>query len=143
MLNALKIAKEEKRHQDRPLAELPKELRRQLREGEVAPENTRQWFVVEPAQLYPAAVADLIEVVEAGRQPSHPALIAPYHQARALGAGGLKTALVPRHKCPPDDLALRAEALEVARLWFTEKLHQAIDNAPMGLHIVKDEAYRL
>lgn len=139
MLNALKIAKEEKRHQDRLLAELSKELR----EGEVAAENTRQWFVVEPAQLYPAAIADLIEVVEAGRQPSHPALIAPYHRAKALGAGGLRLALVARAQCPPDDLTIRAEALEVARLWFTEKLHQAIDHAPMGLHITKDDDWWL
>lgn len=41
------------------------------------------------------------------------------------------------------DRRLRAQALEVARLWLTELLHQSIDKQPMYVHILADPAWKL
>lgn len=40
------------------------------------------------------------------------------------------------------EVQARAVALTAARLFFTEALHQSIENAPMGVHWLRDERFR-
>lgn len=132
MLNVFDIAHPEDRSGDRLLAELP----------EGAPElpNQYTWFAVQPAELYPATLAHIQKVLE-GQRPPDP-LGMYFDAARRLAPAAWAAAELERAACPVDLLAVRAEALEIARLWFTEMLHQAAAG-PIGLHILKDERYRL
>lgn len=103
-------------------------------------DDDRAGFVANPADLYPAALAEVVRVVQTAERPSG-ALGLLYDRAQVLQTidpDAYKRALTGK----PGDSG-RAEALEIARLWFTELLHAAIDHAPMGLHITKDEHYKL
>lgn len=94
------------------------------------------WFAVDPDALYPATLAHVAGALEHPR-PAEP-LGQLWDRGKKVGAKAFADA--PAGK--PGDPA-RAEALEVARLWFTEMLHQAVGR-PLGLHIAKgDGRWRL
>lgn len=104
----------------------------------------RAAYVIEPARAYPAALADMTDALDnIGSLPS-----------------ALQSIITPvRDLLTPERIALteksldeidnanarveRARLLEAARLWFTEKLHAALNFKPLNLHILKDERYRL
>lgn len=103
----------------------------------------RLWFSVDPADLYPPALEALMSAVAHGTRPEATALQSLYARAQTLGVSGLQLGLEPREALPAELVLVRAEALELARLWFTEHLHAAVSHSPMGLHIEADEAWRL
>lgn len=86
----------------------------------------RRWFSVDPSELYPAVLKE-----------------------QGITGDQLRLALTPRDQFDDSTeadrqrLAFRAEILETARKWFTTKLHDKVGNKPMGLHITKDDAFRL
>jgi hypothetical protein len=79
---------------------------------------------------------------------SDPAVSARHYlaQARAVDPRAWDWALQDRRRWPRDpqhaEVMMRARALEVARLWFTHALHNAIEE-PVMLHILKDDFYKL
>src|SRR5688572_20619322 len=79
-----------------------------------------RWFEVDPGRMYPAA----LDAMKA----------AP--DAKAL-------ALTARADVAPGKAAARAALLERARLWFTARLHEAVGKKPMGVHILKDDRWKL
>jgi hypothetical protein len=114
---------------------------------------SRPYYAVDPGEFYPATVAAIKAQLETGKTPpryiqaggeirQNP-LVELYQRATKVPEQSWDHALEPGDNYPPKARANRREALEVARLWFTETLHQQLDYAPLGLHILKDERYRL
>lgn len=100
------------------------------------------WFAVDPATMYPAMI-DYIATVLAENRGVGQHLATHLAAARRLPAGALELALQPREGLSKKDRETRTEALEVARRWFTAQLHAAIGNEPMGVHILKNDDWRL
>jgi hypothetical protein len=105
--------------------------------------DDRSWFSVQPGEVYPAALEELADAVQSGQAPKDPPLASLYARAAALGPEGLRLGTEPRDALPDELVPVRAEALEIARLWFTEQLHQAVEGRPIGLHIARDDAWKL
>lgn len=104
--------------------------------------STRR-FEVEPSEIYPAAVTDLLLALEEGRAVAG-ALAMYKAQARQVDTETWELAMLPRDSVTsPVAVAARATALELARLWFTETLHQSIDHVSMELCILKNADWRL
>ncbi len=100
-------------------------------------------FEVKPSEMYPAAIADLRATLESGRAVSG-ALAMYKGKAQSVDVEAWGLALLPRGDVTSSvAIRARAVALELARLWFTESLHQSIDHAPMELRILKDGDWRL
>lgn len=102
-------------------------------------------FEIEPGVLYPAAVEHIKECLAQNIRGDGVIKDVYFPQAQALPAEAFALALTPRGDVDAGDLETRAQALELARVWFTEMLHRAVggDGTQMRLHILKDEAYRL
>lgn len=107
----------------------------------VQPEARR--FQVKPSAMYPAALADLQDALETNRTVST-ALETYKAQAAQLDPEAWGLALTVRGELTSRAALLaRSGALELARLWFTESLHQFIDHGLLEIHILKDEDWRL
>jgi hypothetical protein len=108
-------------------------------------EDGRVSFEVHPDELYPAAIeavrAEVAKNLDADDVPKY--LRQHYIRARRIDKDAWEAALKSKEECPPDLIEARVEALEVARLWFTAELHQAVEKVPMHLHILKGEKWRL
>jgi ABC-type iron transport system FetAB ATPase subunit len=109
-------------------------------------------FEVQPDALYPAALADMKDAAARTDQLSSALrqIIMPVREL--LTDANIALALTPKAEIVAGDnaaqvdgdLSARYQLLEAARLWFTEKLHQAINHAPMHLRILKgDGSFRL
>jgi hypothetical protein len=113
----------------------------------------RDYYEVVPKKVYPATIKEITRrlaleepparFVQAGGEIRDNPLRDLFIRAGALPPQAWDHALAARENFPPRAREARAEALEIARLWFTEVLHQQIDYAPLGVHILKDEAFRL
>lgn len=100
-------------------------------------------FQVEPSVMYPAALADLQNAVETNRATST-ALGTYKAQAGRLDSEAWGLALVARGEVSSSAaLLVRSQALELARLWFTEHLHQHIDYGPLEIRILRNDDWRL
>lgn len=108
-------------------------------------EDGRKSFEIHPDNLYPPAIAEVrAEVAKNLRLrdvPEH--LEHHYPRAKRVSDAAWEAALKSKKECPPELVEARAEALEVARLWFTAELHQAIEKVPMHIHILKGEKWCL
>lgn len=123
-------------------------------EQEERPGSEYECYQVEPGEMYPAML-DHIEAVLAGEDPYENVMarsagdVRLYHsQAQRLDSQAWGLARVPRDDfddaADVEDLMLRGEALEIARLWFTALMRQAIRYRPLGLHILAgDGSWRL
>jgi hypothetical protein len=111
--------------------------------------NAKVGFEVEAAKLYPAMVADIKDALNTGKGPDKyldtngtPNPLAMYWaDAQRLGGNAFDLALVPFDSCAElsaADKAKRNDALECARKWFTELLHQSVNGESMFLHITSD-----
>jgi hypothetical protein len=108
------------------------------------------WFAVKPAEIYPAALADIKEALqkEMGDIPQEFRTV--FIEARDVGKKqgvprdeAFALALKPRAGLQsPKKIQARAAALEAARRWFTRCLKEQFKK-PFGLHILKDGAYQL
>ena len=97
---------------------------------------------VEPHKIYPPTIAHIMGVLESASPPDG-ALRQEYDAALALPDEAWDYALAGAETADIDNAReLRAQALEIARRWFTEMLHRAV-GAPMHLHILRDERYTL
>lgn len=127
-------------------------------------QNERNWFNVDPATMYPAMIEFVQAQLAEGKQGDGIIRSQYYPAAQALPAEAWALALMPRDEVTRKaDIEARANALEIARLWFTELLHRALRwqaagmadgkfwhteppaeaAVPLGLRIVKDERWRL
>lgn len=106
-------------------------------------------FEISSADLFPAAIDEILETIKEGGEKAReivrgnrldktPVFSQYLPRALRLPAGAWEMAKQePTTDMTEETLAIRAEALEVARLWFTELLHSAVHNEPMRLRIVK------
>jgi hypothetical protein len=112
-------------------------------------------FEVSPAVMYPAMVTEVKAALKEGKGPAkfldtegtpNP-LRMYYDDAKQIGSEAFDLALVPYDSATglsADDKSKRNAALECARKWFTELLHQSIGGKPMGLRIAaEDKQYKL
>lgn len=102
-------------------------------------ETTEDGYVqveVDPADMYPATIAHIRSRIASSSVPDG-ALKQEYDAAKLVPESAWDMALVPDAGNPD-----RAAALEIARRWFTEVLHQAV-GAPMRLRITRDLTYKL
>ena len=97
-------------------------------------------FDIDPAKMYPATIAHIVGVLEKQAMPDG-ALQQEYPKAAALPAAAWEAALVSKDECTPEEIGVRAEALQIARRWFTEMLHRAVGGS-LNPHFTKDEKYR-
>jgi hypothetical protein len=106
-------------------------------------------FEVAAADLYPAAVAEITAALKANKAPAKfldtegtPNPMRMYwDDALKIGADAFDLALVPHKDAVAMSDAQKAKrnaALECARKWFTELLHQSIKCQPMNLKITAD-----
>jgi len=101
----------------------------------------RQYFEYAPADIYPKTARKIIDVVRNHREVPNNLLLYLAEARRIVDY--LELVNTPKNKCDENAIPLRARALELCRLWFTEELHASIGFAPMHLHITSDERYRL
>lgn len=104
-----------------------------------APDYTA--YVVDPEMLYPETVNHILSVLGIGTIPAG-ALRQYYLEAQRLNLSAWDLALTPLEACPAAQRIDRAQALELARLWFTELLHEA-HGGPVLVHILANGKYRL
>ena len=113
----------------------------------------RTFYAVDPAKVYPKTIAEIKRVLEqeelppryiqSGGEIRDNPLLRLFRMAKEVPVQAWDHALEPGDTYPPKAREQRRKALELARLWFTEVLHQETDYAPMGVHVLKDERYRL
>jgi hypothetical protein len=108
------------------------------------------WFAVRPAEIYPAAIAEIKEALQKKMGDIPQEFRTVFIEARDVG----KKQGIPRNEAfalalksraglqSPKKVDARAAALEAARRWFTRALKEQFKK-PFGLHILKDEAYQL
>lgn len=98
-------------------------------------------FEIDPDTMYPATIEEIqLALAGEGVFPIRDHEVA----AKSLPEFAWGLALTPRDQVEEwEKLAIRAKALELARLWFTERIHQAVDHVPMKIHILKSERWRL
>lgn len=81
--------------------------------------DPREWYVADPAVVYPAVIAVIRD-----------------------GNPAWDDALKPRKQfTDPVKIAARALCLEKARLCFTELLHRALAGKPLCLHILRGDGH--
>ena len=100
----------------------------------------RQSFEVAPSFLYPASIEDIRATLSSGRGYTNTDLDS---FVRTVDPVVFDLALKPKSDLSQDESQSRVTGLEVARLWFTAKLHALVDHTPMALHITKDDRWRL
>lgn len=65
-------------------------------------------------------------------------------RVRRVPQGAWEMALQPMSEdLSPENKEARAEALELARLVFTEMLQQTLDGQPLAIRLTKDDTYRI
>lgn len=108
-------------------------------------------FAVRPKQMYPAMIAHIKETLaDAKLAPTRvldlagtPNPLVMYHdEAKSLRADAFDLALVPAAQAATlsvEQRLARNAALECARKWFTELLHQSNGGKPMGVHILAED----
>jgi hypothetical protein len=137
---------------------ITEDTERNQREGE------RNWYTTNPNALYPAAIEYIQDQLDKERYGDGVIRSQYYPTAAALPAKAWSLAMIPRDEVTETtEVELRAQALELARVWFTELLHRALRwkaagveseaiwgseppaaaQAPLGLRIKKDDAWRL
>lgn len=115
------------------------------------------WFVVEPSYMYPAMItriqqalqdkeavpAELIDTHGNEEIDSRSAARQHMRDAKAVAQEGWQLCDAENSDMLADgQRKMRAQALEVARRWFTRALKNRVDG-PIGLHILNDPKYRL
>ncbi len=100
-----------------------------------------EWYAFLPSEIYPATILRILEVRRSGEIPEE--LI----DEHSIAPHGVAMDYMKRALAIPEDAfelngADRGAVLELARLWFTQALRVKVGK-PIGIHILKDEAYRL
>ena len=95
----------------------------------------------DPADLYPQTIAHIRQRLAANSAPDG-ALKQEWDAALQIPQAAWEVALLPKGQVNESAHALRAAALEIARRWFTEVLHQAV-GGPVALRITRDLTYKL
>jgi hypothetical protein len=114
------------------------------------PDRDFPTFAIKPTEMYPAMIAHIKEALVEGKGPSRfldlegtlNPLCMYWDEAKILGTAGMDLGLVPHAQTvdfDAKDKARRNVALECARKWFTELLHQSIGGKPMGVHILAED----
>jgi len=112
-------------------------------------------FEIEPSVMYPATIDRIVDVLAFGKVPLelmdlhavfgvNPLAAAEQliTRARKVPAWSWQDALAPKDEVGPGPrIADRAEALEIARLWFTQAMQ--VKEGKVILHILRDERFRL
>ena len=89
---------------------------------------TSDWFVVDQDTMYPATILYILENIRLGKK--HDGVVEKYlDHAKLLDERAWELALGPPNQAEPDERDKRAEALEIARLVFTELLHRTCSNS--------------
>lgn len=124
-----------------------------LAEREKQSGDNRLWYIVNPHEIYPATIERIQEVLQTGQAPElvDPTSTAPngveslyIQEARSIPESAWRWALEDRGNfTDPKTIALRAQALDLARRWYTQALHVQVAGQSMGLHISGDSRYRL
>jgi hypothetical protein len=106
------------------------------------PDGREFHFLVRYEDALPATVAEITRRLQLDLPPTG-ALLQEYATARRLPAEAWEYALRPERKTPAEGQAPRAVAMNTARRWFTEQLHQEIGGRPMAVRWTMDtDAWR-
>ena len=111
--------------------------------GEVTADGYQR-IDVDPADLYPSTIAHIVDVLKSGASVSGP-LASELAAARDLPDQAWADALIARRDFDDSqtlEIDQRRQALEIARRWYTEMLHQAIGR-PISIRITKNLHFKL
>jgi len=100
-------------------------------------------FTVDPALIYPAAIADMEKTTKEDKGWTEVIFL---NDGVRNSLSHLDLALIPKSetfKHPEEIQILRGVMLELARKWFTEKLHAFIGHKKMKVIIRKNVEWRL
>lgn len=119
-------------------------------------------FVVDPAVMYPTVVKHVRERKHqsrvtmrealAGRVDPNAVVTPEFEQLhlrlQRISDEDFELALAPAQEVPKKKREIRAEVLEVARLWFQRQLHIEVNAGrkkplPIHIHIMADDRFRL
>jgi len=96
------------------------------------------WYETEPHRMYPPTIAHILEQLQTKDRPGDRALRRFYDEARRMPAEAWLYALEPYSPGASEAYLLaRAQALELARKWFSRELTLATGTR-VGLHIKRD-----
>jgi hypothetical protein len=128
---------------------------------EERPRPGHVWFACDPGIIYPAVIARIREVLKSGEFPNElvdlntppeadPRGVARTYLtiARTIQPEAFKWALQEHDRFYSNytdiEIVRRAQALELARLWFTQALHVQAggDGTPIGVHWINVPAFK-
>lgn len=117
---------------------------------EARADESRVYYAVRPDEMYPAMIEYIVGVLEGEIDPFDGVLAKAADDvtfykclATRLDRRVWSLALTPLDQVGAADWELRAQALEIARCWFTALL-KSLDSRPLGVHILAGSgAYRL
>ena len=122
-------------------------------EAEARHADGSTWYKIEPGRVYPAILRHIEEALDREAVAPDGALAPLWSAAGRLPREAWQWARIPKHRCPAEDAPFRAQALEIARLWFTELLHREHSGTlhpregeamrPLGVHILRDDDWKL
>lgn len=102
-------------------------------------EDGRESFEVHPDGIFPPTLKEMAAALHG--EADFPTLRLE-GQVRALVAGATDIAALPRDRLDTEQRKIRAATLDLARLWFTARLHERIQKRPMHLRILNGPAWR-
>lgn len=106
-----------------------------IAEPEERPDDEYTWWAVTPSRMYPATLRVIEYCLKTQQIPAGQGQY--YAEAQRLPAEAWRWARVHRDQVPAEHLPTRAAALDLARRWFIEALHQET-GAPIGVHILAE-----
>src|SRR3972149_8427289 len=94
------------------------------------PDKVYQYaFEVDPETFHAAAIRDIIHTIETNQGWTK--VEALNRQVVAIDQRAWELTTIPVWAARNEDVELRAQALNLTRLWFTEKLHTLVDHGKM------------
>ena len=99
-------------------------------------------YHVDPAIVYPMTLEHVKDRIANEQRPPE-VLAGLYEKAKEVNPKAWEYTTKHVRFCPEDLVDGRAILLEVARLWFTEVLHQAHGGGGMGVHILNRPDFKL
>jgi len=104
-------------------------------------ERDGEWFVIDADTMYPATILYILENIR--NKKEHDGALGRYiDHAKTLDDRAWELALGPPNQAEFDERDKRAEALEIARLVFTELL-QETESGPISLYFPRNLKWRL
>jgi len=101
-------------------------------------------FEVDTDRMYPEVIKEIYTRLKEKDMPEDKGLALYYRSAKKIDDSAWTWALQKKESTPVEKRGMRAEALELARLWFTKEIRLDIgEDKALYLHLTKSDRYKL